>query len=111
MRMRFSVSGTVYEFEPDPERLMGDELLLIEDQMGGDLQAWGARLTAGRFGVRDILLITFLAARRLGETRPWAEFITTVAPLTFQTVDDEPPAPPVAVVSSLETRIAEPATA
>lgn len=90
--MKFEVSGKRYEFDPDPARLMGDEFLLVEDHLGMPVTEWGQRLTEQKFGVRDILLITYLAARRQGERAEWAEFIRTVAPLTFRTADDTPEA-------------------
>jgi hypothetical protein len=102
--MRFEVSGKRYEFDPDPALLMGDELMLIEDHIGSTIAEWGSRLAAQRFGIRDILLIAFLAARRQGQTTGWAEFIATVAPLTFRVVDDlEAPAvsPTVAALDAI----------
>lgn len=87
---RFRVSGQVFEFDDDPALLMGSELELIEERVG-DLLDWGRRISDGPLKYRDILVVTYLAARRAGDTRPWSEFIATIAPLTFQIVEDETP--------------------
>lgn len=95
--VRFEVSGVVYEFDIDPDKVMGDEWLLIEEHANGDLAGWGQRLVEGRFGIREILLVTYLAARRRGESRPFAEFIRGVAPTTFRELpadEADVPAPP-----------------
>lgn len=87
---RFRVSGQVFEFDDNRALLMGSELELIEERVG-DLIDWGRRVSDGHLGYRDILVVTYLAARRAGDTRPWSEFIATIAPLTFQIVEDEKP--------------------
>lgn len=95
--MKFRVSGKTYEIELDPETLMGDELLVVEDHVGMDLQEWGAKLASGRFGIRDILVLTFLAERRGGGVLPWDQFVKTIAPLTFRVLGDDKPAEQPAV--------------
>lgn len=91
--MKFEVSGQQYEIDLSPERLMGDELLLIDTQLPA---GWAERWVAKEFGVRDIIVLTHLAAVRAGDQRSYAEFVKTIAPLTFAAVPEDAPqdAPP-----------------
>lgn|SRR5690606_13936104 len=81
--MKFEVSGTQYELDASPEKLMGDELILIDDQLAA---GWAQRWADLDLGIRDIIVITYLAAKRAGEPRPFDEFVKTIAPLTFKPV-------------------------
>jgi hypothetical protein len=85
--LKFEVSGQRYEIDLSPEKLMGDELLLIDDQLE---QGWAHRWANEEFGVRDIVVLTYLSAKRNGEERPFAEFVKTIAPLTFRELDEKP---------------------
>lgn len=85
--LKFEVSGQRYEIDLTPEKLMGDELLLIDDQLKPE---WAHRWARGEFDVRDIVVLTYLSAKRNGEERPFAEFVKTIAPLTFQEVEEQP---------------------
>jgi len=89
--MKFEVSGQRYELDASPENLMGDELILIDETLPA---GWPQRWAALDLGIRDIIAVTYLAAKRAGETRPYDEFVKTIAPLTFKPVADE--AKPVA---------------
>lgn|SRR5690606_18442627 len=81
--MKFEVSGTQYELDASPEKLMGDELILIDDQLAA---GWAQRWADLDLGIRDIIVITYLAAKRAGETRPYEEFVKSIAPLTFKPI-------------------------
>ena len=84
--LRFEVSGQVYEIDLSPENMMGDEILLLEDQLpAGYAQRW----VASEFGVRDIVVLAYLAAKRGGDQREFSEFVKTIAPLTFRPLEDE----------------------
>lgn len=87
--LKFEVSGQVYEIDLSPEIMMGDELLLIEDKLS---TGWAHRWAAMDFGLRDIVVLTYLAAKRGGDPRPFDEFVKTIAPLTFQEVEEKPAA-------------------
>lgn len=89
--MQFEVSGQRYELDMSPEKLMGDEALLIEEKLGPGTKEVVRRWVGGEFGVRDVLVLTYLAAKRGGETRPFDEFIKTVAPATFRPIVDGKP--------------------
>lgn len=86
--MRFKVSDTVYEFDMAPEKLMGDELLLLDEHLR---PGWAQRWANFEMEPRDIVVLTYLAAKRAGEERPFAEFAKTIAPLTFKPVSDSTP--------------------
>lgn len=86
--MRFKVSDTVYEFDMSPEKLMGDELLLLDDHLR---PGWANRWANSEMDPRDIVVLTYLAAKRAGEQRPFDEFAQTIAPLTFQPVGENTP--------------------
>jgi hypothetical protein len=90
--LKFEVSDQQYEIDLSPERLMGDELLLIDSELPA---GWAMRWATEDLGVRDIIVLTYLAARRAGDTRAYDEFVKTIAPLTFKIVRPESPdAPP-----------------
>lgn len=86
--MKFEVSGQQYEIDLSPERLMGDELLLIDRELPA---GWAGRWAAEDLGVRDIIVLTYLAAARAGDQRSYAEFVKTIAPLTFKGVPESAP--------------------
>ena len=83
--MKFQVSGVTYEFDPAPEKFMGDEILLLDDKLPG---GWAQRWANYEFGMRDIVVLTYLASKRGGDERPFDEFVRTIAPLTFRIVDE-----------------------
>lgn len=86
--VRFQVSGQTYEIDLAPEKLMGDELMLLDDMLPpGWPQRWGVL----DLGARDVTVLTYLAAKRAGDQRPFDEFVKTIAPLTFTVLDDEKP--------------------
>ena len=85
--LKFQVSGQVYEIDLAPEKLMGDELLLLDDRLPA---GWAQRWAAMEFGPRDIVVLTYLAAKRGGDQREFSEFVKTIAPLTFRPIEDKP---------------------
>lgn len=89
--LKFEVNGQPYEIDLAPERLMGDELLLIDDNLR---PGWAHRWADVEFDIRDIVVLTYLAAKRAGELRSFAEFAKTIAPLTFREIEDKPAARP-----------------
>lgn len=84
--MKFEVSGQRYEFDPAIEKLMGDELLLIDEHLPA---GWADRWSRYEFGPRDIVVVTYISAKRAGDERPFGEFVKTIAPLTFKPLPDE----------------------
>jgi hypothetical protein len=88
---KFEVSGQAYEIDLAPEKLMGDELLLLEDKLP---TGWAQRWASLELGPRDIVVLTYIAAKRVGEARPFDEFVKTIAPLTFQEREDKPAVQP-----------------
>lgn len=81
MLTRFEISGRVFEIDLDPAKLMGDELLLIDEILSPD---WPQRWANMELGYRDILVLAYLAARRNGATQSFEEFSKTIAPLTVR---------------------------
>ena len=86
--MKFQMSGRTFDFDPDPNKLMGDEYLLIEDVLE---DGFAERWTAGQVGGRDVLVMAFLAEKRQGKASEFGEFVKTVAPATFQMVTPDEP--------------------
>lgn len=98
--MKFEMSGRQFEFDPDPAKLMGDEMLLIEDNLpAGFAERWAAQ----QLGVRDVLMWAYIAAKRGGEQAPFEEFVKTVAPATFRYIEAKPE--PANEESSLGARV------
>lgn len=79
--MRFEVSGHTYDVDLDPVKMTGAEIILIDDQLK---PGWAQRWAARELDVRDIIVLTFLAAQRAGDERPFEAFVKTIAPLTFR---------------------------
>lgn len=84
--VRFQVSGQTYEIDLAPEKLMGDELMLLDDTLP---VGWSERWGAMDLGARDVTVLTYLAARRAGDERPFDQFVKTIAPLTFQVLSGD----------------------
>jgi hypothetical protein len=88
--VKFEMSGRKFEFDFAPEKLMGDEMLLIDDVLpAGYAERWAAK----EVGFRDVLVWAYLAAKRAGETPPFDEFVKTMAPATFRMIEDDPGEP------------------
>lgn len=88
--MKFEMSGRKFNFDPDPAKLMGDEMLLIDDVLpAGYAERWAAQ----DVGFRDVLVWAYIAAKRAGEAQPFDEFVKTMAPATFRMIEDEPGEP------------------
>lgn len=93
----FTMSGQRFDFDADPERLMGDEVILIEDVTGGPVLAWTQRIERAEVSGRDLLLLAFLARHRENSLLEWQHFVKTIAPFTLELVDApvvDPPAAP-----------------
>lgn len=90
----FTMSGQRFDFDADPERLMGDEVILIEDVTGGPVLAWTQRIERAEVSGRDLLLLAFLARHRENSLLEWQHFVKTVAPFTLALADVESAAPP-----------------
>jgi len=90
--VKFQMSGRTFDFDPDPNKLMGDEYLLIEEVLE---DGFAERWAAGQVNGRDVLVMAYLAAKRGGETAPFSEFVKTVAPATFRQLPDDEPSEPV----------------
>lgn len=91
---RFTMSGQAFTFDADPERLMGDEVILIEDVTGGPVLAWTQRIERAEVSGRDLLLLAFLAKHRENPLLEWPHFVKTVAPFTLALAADEQADPP-----------------
>lgn len=97
---RFTMSGQLFEFDGSPERLMGDEVLLIEEVTGGTTAQWATRLEESEVTGRDMLLLAYLAKYRLNPVLEWRHFIKSVAPFTIALAPAEEPAKPAAAKST-----------
>lgn len=95
--MKFEVSGAQYEIDLSPERLMGDEVMLLDERLASD---WASRWARLDLSVTDIVMLTYLAAKRAGDGRSLDEFAKTIAPLTFKPVEIDDPEPAAAVAVS-----------
>lgn len=81
---RFEMSGRGYELDTSEDKLMGDEVVLIEEVTGGSVLDWIRRMNNLEPTGRDILLVAFLAEYRRTPTLIWREFIRTVAPYSIK---------------------------
>jgi hypothetical protein len=81
----FNVDGRTYELDLAADRMSGDELLEIEDRTGLTLQEWTTRMIdPSRLLVKDILLLAYLAERRVNPMVRWDPLVRELHPLTFK---------------------------
>ncbi|MDN5859346.1 MAG: hypothetical protein L0H84_12060 [Pseudonocardia sp.] len=100
--IRFRAGGDrVHTLTLDASRLMGDALLELEGQLGGESAfAWIDRITRTLASgwrtrdvrIRDILGIVFLARAQADAGVTWAEVAKETAPFAVQILDDDEPA-------------------
>ena len=102
--IRFEVSGRTMEFDADPQRLMGDEAMLIDDH-AGSANSWISRMLSSEYTSRDLLLLAYLGAHRENPQLEWRYFVRGVAPYSMKILEiagvklshpgsDEPDPPP-----------------
>jgi hypothetical protein len=111
--MRFTMDGPqgrqLFEFDADPAKLTGDEVVLIETITGDRTHSWESRVREASATGRDMLLVAFLARHRQNPMLEWEHFIRTIAPFTLQPVVDAPEPAPKPLAKPRASRARKPA--
>lgn len=95
--LRFEMSGQRFEFDT-AKKITAGEFFVIDEILGVKVDAFLEAVAAGLTGerslssvVKEFCVVAFLAQRRAGGRRSWAEFAETVEPETIRLIPDQPP--------------------
>lgn len=85
-----------FDFDDNPELLLGDQTEIVRERTGMSALQWLRRLSAIDLETadeQDFLVVAFLARYRQNPLLEWPFFVRTVAPMTIQFLDDGASAP------------------
>lgn len=81
----FEMSGRTVVLDVDPDKVMGDAAMLVDDHAGSH-NAWITRMLTGEPTARDLLLLGYLGSRQTNPRLEWSYFVRSVAPWSLRII-------------------------